>query len=294
MFKGISLFEFSEHFKTEEQCYQYLVAIKWKDGYRCKRCGHAISIKGKREWNRRCQQCEYDESVTAGTLFHKLKFSILKAFHICYRISVSKKGMSTQELSREFTLQQKTCWRFKRKIQAAMKSSEKYLLKGNIDVDELAIGQEEAGEKGRSAGKKKLVIMAVERVKNGIGRMYAQAIEDYSSESFQPFFEKHIAKEAKVRTDKWSGYIPLKAAYPLLTQEKSEKGKNFSEMHILIMNLKSWLRGIHHHCSKEHVQAYLDEFCFRFNRRAFVKTIFHKLMERMMESEPLYLQGVET
>lgn len=294
MFKGTSLFEFSEQFQTEEDCYRYLADIKWKDGYCCKQCGHQVFIKGKKEWNRRCQGCEYDESATAGTLFHKVKFSMLKAFHICYRLSVKKKGMSTAELAKEFSLQQKTCWLFKRKIQEAMKSSGVHLLKGKIDVDELAIGQAEEGEVGRSAGEKKLVIMAVERVKSGIGRVYAQAIKDYSSDSFKPFFEKHIAKDAKVRTDKWRGYLPLKETYSLLEQEESSKGENFPEMHTMIMSLKSWLRGIHHHCSKEHVQAYLDEFCFRFNRRSFMKSIFHKLIERMIECKPLCLHAIET
>ncbi len=102
--------------------------------------------------------------------------------------------------------------------------------------------------------------MAVERVKSGIGRVYAQAIKDYSSDSFKPFFEKYISNDAKVRTDKWRGYLPLKETYLLLEQENSAKGENFPEMHTMIMSLKSWLRGIHHHCSKEHVQAYLDEF----------------------------------
>ena len=294
MFKGISLSEFTEHFNTDEVCCEYLAEIKWKEGYRCNRCGHTQSIKGKREWNRRCQRCEYDESVTAGTLFHKIKFPILKAFHICYRISVKKKGMSTEELSKEFELQQKTCWLFKRKIQEAMQSSGQFLLKGRVDVDELAIGQYEEGEKGRSAGEKKLVIIAIERVKDGIGRAYAKVIEDYSSDSFKPFFEKHIDKQAKVRTDKWRGYMPLKESYKLLEQEESAKGENFPELHTIIMNLKSWLRGIHHHVSKQHVQSYLDEFCFRFNRRNFMASIFHKLIERMVQGKPLCLQAVET
>ena len=294
MFKGISLLEFTEHFSSEEVCYEYLAEIKWAKGYCCKQCAHTKSIKGKKEWNRRCQQCEYDESVTAGTLFHKMKFSILKAFHICYRISVKKKGMSTEELSKEFDLQQKTCWLFKRKIQEAMQSSGQFLLAGKVDVDELAIGQYEAGEKGRSAGKKKLVILAVERVKNGVGRAYAQVIEDYSADSFKPFFKKHIDEKAKVRTDKWRGYLPLKESYKLLKQEESAKGENFPELHAIIMNLKSWLRGIHHHVSKQHVQSYLDEFCFRFNRRNFMPSIFHKLIERMMKAKPLCLQTAET
>ena len=110
---------------------------------------------------------------------------------------------------------------------------------------------EEEGIKGRSlAGKKKLVIVAIEIVNEGEGfdRAYAQVIDDASADSFRPFFNKYISKEAEVVTDEWNGYIPLKKDYPKLRQVPSDNGKSHPEMHIHIMNIKGWLRGIHHHC----------------------------------------------
>jgi hypothetical protein len=293
MFKGISIFEFTQKFTTDEDCYQYLEEIKWQDGYSCVKCGHTHYVKGKKESNRRCQSCQFDESVTSGTLFHKIKFPLLKAFHICYRVCMKKKGMSSSELSRELALRQKTCWLFKRKIQEAMKSSEQQPLTGRVDVDEFVIGQAEEGQPGRSDGEKRKVIIAVEQVKDGIGRAYAKVIEDFSAASFKPFFEKHIDTKAKVRTDRWRGYLPLTATYPLLEQELSGNGSNFEELHIMIMNLKSWIRGIHHHCSSEHLQSYLDEFFYRFNRRSFPKTMLHKLLDRMVKHKPLFLYAKE-
>ena len=112
MFKGISIFEFTQKFATDEDCYKYLEELKWKDGYSCTKCRHTHYVKGKKESNRRCQNCQFDESVTSGTLFHKIKFPLLKAFHICYRVCLKKKGMSSSELSRELALRQKTCWLF--------------------------------------------------------------------------------------------------------------------------------------------------------------------------------------
>ena len=170
-----------------------------------------------------------------------------------------------------------------------MKSSEQQPLTGRVDVDEFMIGQAEEGLPGRSDGDKRKVIIAVEQVKDGIGRAYARVIKDFSASSFRPFFEKHIDTKAKVRTDMWRGYLPLIDTYPLLEQELSDNGSNFEELHMMIMNLKSWLRGIHHHCSAEHLQSYLDEFFYRFNRRSFPKTMLHKLLTKMVAHKPLFL-----
>jgi len=293
MFKGISIFEFTQKFATDEDCINYLEELKWKKGYSCRQCGHSHYVKGKKETNRRCQSCHFDESVTSGTLFHKIKFPLLKAFHICYRVCMKKKGMSSAELSRELDLRQKTCWLFKRKVQEAMKSSEQQPLTGRVDVDEFVIGQAEEGQPGRSDGDKRKVIIAVEQVKDGIGRAYARVIQDFSASSFRPFFDKHIDTKAKVRTDMWRGYLLLIDTYPLLEQELSDNGSSFEELHVMIMNLKSWLRGIHHHCSAEHLQSYLDEFFYRFNRRSFPKTMLHKLLTRMVAHKPLFLYTKE-
>lgn len=158
--------------------------------------------------------------------------------------------MSSLELSEEYELRQKTCWEFKWKIQQAMKSSGNYPLTGEVHVDEFYVGGEEDGVIGRSSdSKKKLIVVALEIVKGGVGRAYAQVIDDASATSFRPFFHKYISRDAKVVTDEWNGYKPLMNEYSI-EQRKSEDGKNFPQMHIHIMNIKGWLLGIHHHCSK--------------------------------------------
>jgi hypothetical protein len=234
-------------------------------------------------------KCKYDESPTAGTMFDKCKFPLLLAFHIAFKISTKKKGMSTLELSQEFELRQKTCWEFKWKIQQAMQSSKLHPISGIVHIDEFYIGGEEEGKQGRSKGDKKLVIVALEIVPGGVGRAYAQCIDSASANSFKPFFEAYISKEATIITDEWRGYLPLKKDYPNLSQIKSENGKSFQDIHIHIMNLKGWLRGIHHHCSKERLQGYLDEYHFRYNRRSKMDTIFDLLIRKMVLKEPIRL-----
>ncbi len=95
MFTGMSLIGFTKQFQNDSDCISYLRDIKWKDGVKCKKCNSTEFWKGKCSDNVRCKQCGYEESPTAGTVFHKIKFPLLKAFHICYRVSVSKKGMSS-------------------------------------------------------------------------------------------------------------------------------------------------------------------------------------------------------
>ena len=266
---------FYQHFVSEEACYEYLSGIKWEGGqYVCKKCGNTHYCKGRRPYSRRCTRCKYDESPTAGTMFDKCKFSILLAFHIAFKISTKKKGMSSEELSEEYELRQKNCWEFKWKIQQAMQSSGNYPLTGKVHVDEFFVGGAEEGVFGRGSKNKRLVAVALEILHEGFGRAYAEVIDDASAKSLRPFFERRISKDAEIITDEWNGYKPLKKDYPNLTQVPSDKGNNFPQLHIHIMNIKGWLRGIHHHCSKERLQGYLDEYHFRFNRRAFKDTIF--------------------
>jgi len=198
--------------------------------------------------------------------------------------------MSSLELASEFEQRQMTCWEFKLKVQQAMESNLQYPLKGEVHVDECFIGGEETQKRGRSKGKKKLVIVALEKLPyNGVGRAYAQIIENGSSASFLPFFEAHISKDAEVITDEWTGYSPLKKEYPKLKQIPSNSGKNHPDLHI--MNLKGWLRIIHHHCSKERLQGYLEEYHFRYNRRNNMDTIFDTPLKIMAESEPKRLSA---
>lgn len=284
-FSSLNAIEFFRRFPDENACFEYISIAKWANlGYSCKKCGYDKYCQGKRPFSRRCLRCKHDESPTAGTAFDKLKFSIHIAFHILFKVSSRKKGISTLELSKEFGLRQKTCWAFKWKVQQAMQSSGQYPLSGEVHIDEFVIGGPEEQKRGRSHGSKRIVILALEVVEKGVGRAYAQVIEDYSSRSFMPFFEKHISKEAVVKTDKWTGYKPLIKEYPKLKQTPSASGKGFPDIHIHIMNIKGWLRGIHHHCSKEYLQGYLDEYHFRFNRRNSEGVLFNTLLKRMVNN----------
>jgi hypothetical protein len=246
-FKSLSLFEFQERFSNAADCLKYLADEKWGNGFVCRKCGHTHSCAGKATQSRQCTCCRYVESPTAQTLFHKVKFDLLKAFYIVYFVSTNKKGITSTELSRKLNLRQKTCWGFKRKVMKAMESSENHPIEGDVEVDETVFGGQEENTKGDP--------------------------------------------KAKITTDKWTGYIPLKADFENLTRVASgKKGSNFPELHRVVMNLKSWLRGVHHHVND--LQDYLNEYCYRFNRSFMKENIFDNLMKRMIEAEPCYIKNI--
>jgi len=287
-YESLSLFEFQQCFATDNQCLAYLAAEKWRNGYICPKCGHTHYCEGGSLYSRQCTRCKHTDSPTAGTLFHKVKFSLLKAFYIVYFVSTSKTGIASTELSRKLGLGQKTCWYFKRKVMKAMKSSGDHLLTGNINVDEFFVGGQEGGKKGRGKGKKKLVVLAIEKRERGISRMYGKVIEKADAKNLGRFMKDTIESKAMIKTDKWVGYNPLKKDFKNLTQLASgEKGGNFPEIHRAIMIFKSWLRGIYH--SVNDLQSYIDEYTYRFNRHFMKASIFHNLILRMINEKPYYL-----
>jgi hypothetical protein len=164
-----------------------------------------------------------------------------------------------------------------------MQSSQAHPLTGTIHIDEFLIGEYEQGVVGRShKSKKRLVIVALEIIEKGVGRAYAQVIEHASAKDFKPFFNTYISKDARIITDEWKGYLPLMTDYPNLEQKPSNKGANFKELHIHIMNIQGWLRGIHHHCDKDNLQGYLDEYHFRYNRRSMMGSIFNLTLQKLI------------
>lgn len=286
----MTIIEFSKKYSTREDCLSYLSEQKWKDGYRCRQCGHTQYIKGNVCGSRRCKSCKYDESAMAHTVFHGVKFSLVKAFHICYRMS-TKKGMSSYEIAKEVGVTQTTAWLFCAKIRESMQSSGQHPLTGEVHVDEYIIGGKEKGKPGRSLGKKKPVLLMMEkRGKGKIGRVYAATLVNYKSETIYPILKDKINKEAKIVTDEYPTYDKLKDTFNNAKQIKSEKGANFPELHQQIMNMKSGLRGIHHQCNQKHLQSYLDQYCYRTNRRSMKRPIVMNLLNKMIQSKPFPYQ----
>lgn len=284
-FKSLSIYEFQEQFPNEDSCYAYLADLKWKAGFKCSKCGHNRSCQGIKVHDKQCTRCCHLESPTSGTLFHKVKFSIHKAFWMVYFVSTNKKGISSTELSRKLDLRQKTCWLFKMKIMKAMASSDSNPLEGKVEVDEFVIGQKESGVIGRKNNSKRLVAIAIEKKGKGVSRIYARQIDKASKKNLKAFLTEKTAVDAEIRSDCWSAYLALSVEMPNLKTEKAQRNaSNFPLIHRVIMGIKAWLRGTHGHA--KHLQYYLDEYCYRFNRHLMKEGIFSNLISRMAKHDP--------
>lgn len=198
-------------FNNNECCYQYLIDWKWGKGFCCSRCGCEQSNKGRTYYHRRCRQCGYDESVIANTIFHAMKMPILKAFHMVFRLTAKKKGMSTTELGAEVSVQQKTAWLFKRKIQIVMKQDKSKKLKGNVDADETMLGfHTDRKQGGRNLEKREAVLVSAEILADGrTGNLGMQHIENFEALTLKYALKDMISQEASIKTDNYCSYRTL-------------------------------------------------------------------------------------
>lgn len=288
IFKGQNLLEFSDRFKTDDDCKEYLAGLKDGMGYECLKCGH-IACQQRKNFSRVCNLCSHIESATANTLFHKVKFGVRKAFFICFEMATSTKSLSASYMGVRYGVTEKTARLFMLKVREAMESSGNHPMDGMVHVDEFVLGGVEKGKIGRSYdAKKKKAVTAVELTKQGkVRRMYAMRIEDFSARSLQYIFINNISRQAKVTTDKWRGYRPIAKAYDI-EQIESKNGANFKALHTMIYQIKSWIRTTYSWVSDFNINRYFNEFCFRINRSQSKNTIFNNLMLRMVRRDKIY------
>jgi transposase-like protein len=293
-FEGENIIEFMEAFPDDYSCLEYLSEQKWVDDFKCKKCGHEKHTIRKKNLARDCNRCHHVESPTAGTLFHRLRFGLRKAFGIIFEMSATTKGLSSSQVAKRYGISRTTAWTFTHKVRDAMKSSKSQPLIGDVQVDEFVYGGKEVLKQGRSTdSKKKKIIGAVELTSTGkVKRAYFNKITDYSSTSLSCIFDDHISKKAHILTDKWTGYVPISKRYDI-EQKYSNKGGSMKQMHTIIHQLKSWLRSVYSWVHEEHIEKYLNEFSFRINRSIHKHTIFHNLIIRMIKAHPLTYQMIK-
>ncbi|MGH3095133.1 MAG: IS1595 family transposase [Streptosporangiales bacterium] len=287
-FKGRNLLEFAGRFKTDENCKEYLANIKWREKFKCVKCGHSKS-QIRKDFSRTCNLCGHTETPTANTLFHKVKFGVRKAFFMCFEMATTTKSLSARYVAPRYGVTEKTARFFMHKVREAMKSSGNSPMDGKVHIDEFVVGGKEDGKVGRSYdSKKKKAICAVQLTDKGkVKRMYAMKIDDFSAKELAKMFEKHIDKKAESTTDLWKGYRPISEKWDI-TQIESNGGLNFKALHTMIHQVKSWIRTTYSWVSEHHVNRYFDEFCYRLNRSQSKKNIFNNLLERMVKADKIY------
>jgi hypothetical protein len=166
-FTGETIIEFKDRFKDDKSCLAYLSDLKWSGGYACKKCGHTKFTVRKSNLARDCNKCHHVESPTAGTMFHKLRFGIRKAFGIICEMSVTTKDLSASRIARRYEISRTTAWAFMQRVRNAKLNSLKYPIVGDVQVEEFVFGSVETLKQGRSKdSKKKKIVGVVELNKN--------------------------------------------------------------------------------------------------------------------------------
>ena len=289
-----SLLAFQRRFADEGACAVYLAECRWPDGFVCPACGHgkAWSLDTK-AWTYECANCHRQTSVRAGTVMHGSKLPLTVWFWAAYLMATHSNGMSARQLWRQLGLgSYKSAWLLCAKLRRAMVDPDRAALAGLVEVDETAIrhrtkGDPPAGGQGRSHDGKLLVAGAVEIVGSGPGRVRLAAIGDYSAASLHGFMAANIARGASARTDGWPGY----PGAPGLAHQPHVVGSMAAHIvlpwvHRVFANLKTWALGVYHGLRRKHLQAYLDEFTFRFNRRRTPHAAFRTLLGIGMAIKP--------
>lgn len=279
----LSLYDFLKQFPSEEECFQYLVTKRWPDGFRCPRCGNYKAYFIEKHRRFQCAACRRQTSVTAGTVFHRLRHPLVTLFWAVYLIATSKKGISAMELKRKLGINSyQTAWLLLHKIRSAMASSQLFPLTGDAEADETFIGGRRPGKRGRGAVGKIPVAAVVETDGKTMGRAYLETIDAATTEHLTSFLTRNLSPGVKVTTDGFLAYGFLSANFQHLPRVRSKRDDEdtLPKVHILIANLKMWLRGTYNCLPSKHLQHYLDEFIFRFNRRGKLESIFDKLLVR--------------
>jgi transposase-like protein len=297
---------FLERFGTDQACRVYLVRARWPEGFRCGGCGHDQVYSHKKRLIEECRACGKQHSILAGTLFEQTKTGLARWFLAIYLVTSSKGGISAMELQRQMGFgSYGTAWAWLHKIRRAMVVPGRKPLSDRVEADETLVGGPRPGKPGRGASGKTVVAGAVESRRGQaqgrrLGRLRLQAVRDASASSLVGFLGQNVLSPAQVATDGWSGYRGLDAEgyahQPIpLARSWGDAALRLPAIHLVFGLAKRWLLGTHHGAvSAKHLQSYLDEYVFRFNRRT-AKSIAHRfarLIEQAVLTQPTTYRAI--
>lgn len=278
-----TLREFQAWFADEDSCRAYLAASRWPDGYQCPRCAHPHAFELPRRALWQCKACGHQTSVTAGTVLHRTRMSLRDWVWAAYLVTTHTPGLSALQLQRQLGIRRyETAWVMLQKLRRAMRRPQRETLRDKVEVDETFIGNQEGLKGGRELGDRALVAGAVEVRGRASGRVRLHVVPDSSAVSLSSFVKRNVEPGTIVITDGWQGYAPLSGMgyrHRSKTQGRRERALVIlPRIHQVFGNLKTWLRGTHHGVEAKHLQAYLDEFVFRLNRRRTPMAAFQSLL----------------
>jgi transposase-like protein len=289
-----TILEFRERFATEQACRDYVAKLRWPQGFVCPLCHEtkAWNMKRGTYW---CATCRYQASLTAGTLFDSTHKPLRLWFEAMWYVVNQKSGVSALGVQRVLGLgSYHTAWNWLHKLRRAMVRPGRDRLSGTVEVDEIFIGGERPGRRGRGAEGKALVVVAVEETSVGIGRIRLRRVADAAGASLEPAVWELVEPGSVVRTDAWRGYNGLtELGYRhKVVRPQPDLGENLLPLVNRVASLlKRWLLGTHQGAVQHtHLDYYSDEFTFRFNRRTSKSRglLFHRLITQAIDLGPVW------
>jgi len=288
--KRVGFEDLQRRFDTEDACRNHLFKLRWPDGFICPVCGcreyYHITTRHKYA----CKNCRYQASVTAGTVMDRSHLSLRTWVWAIYLVSRDKRGYSAMQLSRVLNLPYNTAWFLLHRIRNAMAERDsRYLLKGIVELDDTYLGKTKKGSKrGRGTTKNKVVV-AISKDEDGKPQyVKMQVVANLKGKTIARFAKYNIAEGTTVQTDAYRSYRkPLAEKYLHEYQVFDADSDMLKWLHTIVSNAKAFVAGTFHGLGKKHLQSYLDEYCYRFNRRNMGGIIFDRLLFAVTQSPPL-------
>jgi len=274
-YEKLTLQDFMAKYSTDEACLDAIVKSRWPDGFVCPKC---CSKAGNRLTCRRvfqCTNCDAQTSITANTVFHQAKLSLVKWFMAIYLVAANKQGISSVSLGKHIGCSYQSAFYILHKLRNAMMGRDvQYVLHGDVVIDEAYLGSKATGSQapGRSTDTKSLVLVAVEKVsEDATGFIHIQPMEKASAGCILPIIQNKIHPSATIETDCWPSYNGLAAlGYNHIATKSAggpEASQQFPQVHRAISNLRSWMLGAFKNFCQRHLGLYAAEFTFKTNRR---------------------------
>lgn len=278
-----TLIEFQSKYNTEEACEQALFRLKWPEGFQCPQCGsrHCTMVNGRRLPLYQCAECHHQTTTIAGTVLANTKLSLVKWFLALYFMATNKDGISGMALAKYIGVTLKTAWVLLHKIRCAMGEREGiYKLGGSVEMDEAFFGGKAEGRRGRGSENKTQVGVALQLDDAGHPLfLKMKVIPDAKGETLLTFAQECIDEGSTIHSDAFRAYNSLAEKYHSDMQKYDPKhdDQHLKWLHVMISNIKANIEGAYHGLDGTYLQRYLDEFCYRFNRRHSSTPIFDHL-----------------
>ena len=287
-----TMLELESRFSTEAACRSYLFALRWPAGFACPRCQKTSAWPmANGRWV--CAGCRAQISVTTGTVLQDSKLPLTLWFRAMWQLTSQKNGVSALGLQRALGLgSYKTAWTVLHKLRRAMVRPGRDRLHGIVEVDEAYWGGEEADVRGRQTHAKALIVVAAEADGQKIGRIRLRLIADTSRKTLHGFIAEVIEPGSTVQTDGLQSYRELQGYVhqrQVQSRQPEEADHLLPRAHLIISLLKRWLMGTPQGAiTHDYLQDYLDEFTFRFNRRASASRgkLFYRLAQQATQIAP--------